>query len=544
MEYMAMKKRNVKKHGKKRFGLRALCSLLCAVAAVNSSVFLLTSCSSVDELGNSYSDKIEGKESADDLVADAKGKSEAISDIAYDIALMVRSEYGGKTYDLGIKNSYFATDRGTDSSNIFCTKTYYGSEGNVIDAYYRHDGYMFVDFCNTWVRAATAEKDFYAHVEKQQNTASTEYFNTASFAEGVVYEYEDGTKAAVYTSPSEELTKSVAVFLGLEGNYVYKFSDIYLRCNVKTDGTVSACRLDFMLEYHEEGMPDAVVVCDGEFACTVNATGEAVSVRTPGSNITYTTVSEISKLDLLLNAYQVLGSYTGLSVDYYRKVQNGDNAGNRYMMSNEATFTQSYKDGVYTYGSIDEEKGEIEKTVDGEKDLTKSHTSVGIFIDKDGKYHYRDLTGKKEDKTMEGSVEEWLTVFAGSIKGVEARDFWLEEAMSSLKITEDGETITFAYAYSADAVPAYATYLLDAFSAKPGSVDIGNQKVTAGVNKGVVKIRLSDGCLMYHKIEFDALIGLTVEVSGEFELTVNSTDREEFDVLDLEDWARHENKLS
>ena len=64
------------------------------------------------------------------------------------------------------------------------------------------------------------------------------------------------------------------------------------------------------------------------------------------------------------------------------------------------------------------------------------------------------------------------------------------------------------------------------------------------MNKGEVRIRLSDGCLMYHKIEFGALVGISIDVSGEFELKVNSTDREEFDVLDLDDWARHENRLN
>ena len=123
--------------------------LLCAAMALNSCALTLTACGGKDELGNRYAEKVDGIEAADTLVDEAKAKSDAISDIAYDIALMVCAEYGGKKYDLGVKNSYFATDRGTDASEVFCTKTYYGAEGNQVDVFYRHDGHLYIDFCNT-----------------------------------------------------------------------------------------------------------------------------------------------------------------------------------------------------------------------------------------------------------------------------------------------------------------------------------------------------------------------------------------------------------
>ena len=127
--------------------------LMCAAMVVNTCAFMLSSCAGRDELGNKYSDKTEGMAAADALVDSAKAVSDAVSDISYDIALMVQADFGKTVYDLGVKNSYFATDRGTEDSEIFCSKTYYGAEGNQVDVFYRHGGYLYIDFCNTMIRS-------------------------------------------------------------------------------------------------------------------------------------------------------------------------------------------------------------------------------------------------------------------------------------------------------------------------------------------------------------------------------------------------------
>ena len=517
--------------------LSAISKLLCVATVLNFCALTMTACGGKDELGNRYAEKTEDFAAADSLVEEAKAKSEAISDIAYDIALMVRAEYGTTVYNLGVKNSYFATGRGTEESEIFCSKTYYGSEGNQVDVYYRYGGYLDMDFCNTLVRSPITEKEFYAFIDKKENTASTDFFASENFAEGCVYKYKDGSFAAVYSSPSDSLMKSVAGFLGVEGNYMYEFSDMYLRCNVNADGTVSECRLDFILDYYSAVNPDAVVTYDGEFACTVCSVGESVTVRTPQKGVQYATVSDASKFDLLLNGYDVLSSFTAISADYYRKVVNEDYAGNKYQLENTVTFTQSYVDKVYTYGSIDVEKGFIAKvdSATGEREETENLSSVGIFIDPDGKYHYRDLDDNDETKDMEGTVEEWLLFFGATL----SEEAFFEEDLASLEISEEDGIITFTYEYSDDALPIYATYLLEIFAQEQGNVNIGNQMVTPSRNKGVVKIRVSDGCLIYHKIEFEALIGYSVKVSCDFTLDVTATG-EGVDVLDTQDWVKHE----
>lgn len=535
-------KKTVKKEGGgiSRHRVGSVAKLLCAALALNSFALTLTACGGKDELGNKYAEKTEDRAAADALVLDAKTKSDAIADISYDIALMVRAEYGDKVFNLGVKNSYFATDRGTEESEIFCTKTYYGAEGNQVDAYYRHGGYLYIDFCNTMIRSQVSEKDFYTHIAEKGNTASTDFFKGENFSDACVYEYRDGGSAAVYSAPSDSLLKSISVFLGLEGNYMYDFSQVYLRCNVKADGTVSDCRLDFKLDYYDAMSPDAVVTYDGEFACTVNGTGEGVTVRAPQTGVEYATVSDFSKLELLTGAYDVLSSFTSVSADYYRKVVNEDYLGNKYQLENEATFTQTYKDKVYNYGSIDVERGSVVKVdSDGEKTEENTLTSVGIFVDGDGKYHYRDLEDNDEDKDNEQSIEQWILLFSATM----SEEAFFEDDLSSLQISEDGEYITFTYEYSSDAVPVYAVYLLEAFAGQQGSVNIGNQTVTPSRNKGVVKVRVSDGCLVYHKIEFEALIGYTVKVSGDFTLTVNAVG-EGVEVLDTEDWVKHEMRFN
>ena len=62
--------------------------------------------------------------------------------------------------------------------------------------------------------------------------------------------------------------------------------------------------------------------------------------------------------------------------------------------------------------------------------------------------------------------------------------------------------------------------------------------VNATKNKGVVEIRVSDGCLIYHSVEFEANIAYSIDVSGSFELKINAT--EDVDVLGLQDWEKHE----
>ena len=538
MRLFSKSERNEKRRIKGR--VCAAAKILCAALALNSCALLLTSCSGKDELGNRYKERIEGIEVADALVDEAKVKSDAIPDIAYDVALMVKAEYGSTVYNLGVKNSFFATDRGTEESEVFCSKTYYGSEGNQVDVYYRHNGFLYIDFCNTLVRAQTSEKDFYTHIANKGHTASTDYFKSESFSEGCVYEYKDGTRAAVYSSPSDDLKKAIGTFLGLEGTYIYEITDTYLRCNIKVDGTVSDCRLDFALKYHDAMNPNAVVVYDGEFACTVNSTGDAVTVRTPQTGVQYATVSDFSKLELLMNGYGVLSSFTSVSADYYRKVVNEDYIGNKYQLENTATFTQSYKDEKYTYGSIDTERGEVHKVGDdGEKTVDKTLSSVGIFVDPENKYHYRDLEGKKETKDNETSKEQWMLMFGSTL----SEEAFFESDLASLQISEEGDIITFTYEYSTEALPIYATYLLEAFAEQQGSINIGSNTVTPSRNKGVVKIRISDGCLIYHKVEFEALIGYSVKVSGDFTLTVNTAGGD-VDVLDTSDWVKHEMKFN
>ena len=525
--------------GRRRRGFVA--GLMCAALVVNTCAFMLSSCAGRDELGNKYSDKTEGMAAADALVDSAKAVSDAVSDISYDIALMVRADFGKTVYDLGVKNSYFATDRGTEDSEIFCSKTYYGAEGNQVNVFYRHGGYLYIDFCNTMIRSETSEKKFYTYIADKGNTASTDFFKSENFAEGVTYSYRDGSRAAVYSSPSEELRKKIAVFLGLEGLYMYDFSDMYLRCNVTPEGAVSDCRLDFILTYHDAMSPDAVVTYDGEFACTVTDTGDTVSVRIPQDGVEYATVSDFSKLELLTNGYSVLSSVTSVSADYYRKVVNEDYAGNRYQLENTATFTQSYKDKSYAYGSIDVERGSVLKvdSATGERTESNTVTSVGVFRDADGKYYYRDLEDNDENKDDEKTVEQWLAMFSATV----TEEAFFESDLASLKIEEDGEYITFTYEYSEDAVPVYAAYLFGAFSGGQDGVNIGNQIVTPSRNKGVVKVRLSDGCLVYHKVEFTALIGYSVKVSGDFTLTVNTAGGD-VDVLDTADWVKHEMKFN
>ena len=512
---------------------RMVARILCGVMLFGAVTLGFTSCGK-DELGNRYSSVTEGMEAADALVDGAKEKSDLISDIEYDIALMIHTEYDKKVYDLGIKNSYYATDRNTENSEIYCSKIYYGANGNTVNAYYRHNGNLYVNLCNTLISAPISEKDFYGHVETTPNTAELDFFKSENFATGKVYTYSDGTMSAVYEQPSAEFLKNIAGFLGLEGAYAYDFSQVYLRCNVKADGTVSECRLDFIINYYDSMTPTDVVTYDGEFACTVKNTGDAVTVKKPQSGLNYTVISDYSRLELLTKAYGVLAEKTSVSADYYRKIVNSDSK-SQYQLETNATFTQSYHDKVYKYGSIDVEKSTTSKrdTETGEITTEENLTSVGIFAI-DGKYYYRDLENNDKTEDDENTPEQWLATFAATL----TEEAFFEDDLSNLQISEEGDIITFTYSYDKSVINMYAEYLLEAFTGTQGSIDLSNQIVNATKNKGVVKIRISDGCLIYHSVEFEANIAYSIDVSGSFELKINAT--EDVDVLDLQDWEKHE----
>lgn len=294
------------KNGLKKF----ISQLLCVSFLLGASAMTLSSCGGKDELGNKYMDVIEDKAAAIELVGSGKAESDLISDIEYEIALMVHSEYGEESYDLGIKNAFSATGRNTDDTEVFCSKTYYGTQGNETSIYYRYDGHLYFDYCNTLMRTAMSEQEFYSYLSTTARTADTDFFKTAGFSEGRIYEYSNGTRAAVFTQPTEELKEKIAVFLGLSGgSYVYNFSDVFLRFDVTKGGSILKCTLDFNIDYHETLSPQNVVTYDGNFGCIVTATGNGVNVRTPQNGVEYTTVSDFKKLQLIFDGYKNLAAF-------------------------------------------------------------------------------------------------------------------------------------------------------------------------------------------------------------------------------------------
>lgn len=507
---------------------KKLLSILLAAITLLSATAPLSACANKDELGNRYKTKTNGMDAATSALENAHTLTEAITDIEYAIALMVHCEYAGEIYDIGLKNAYYVTGKGSDSVNAYCTKTYYGIDGNIASAYYLKDGYIYTEFCNTLINAPMNENEFYDYVETTDMTAKTVFFERSYYSEGCYYTYSDGTSAVVMSGANDELGEMIASILGFsETDYSYTVEDIILRYNINIDGTISDCDLDFNIDYYDVMTPNNVITYDGEFGFSINATGNAVKVKSPQAGLDYHTVSSLEKLKLLLSCYETLISYTSISAVYNRKVVNTDASDAKYSLDSTAKFTQSYLDEIYKYGSIDTE---ISSTPNGE-----TLSSVGIFVDGDGMYHYRDLEGNNNsDRENTYTVEEWLANFAATM----TEEYFYEEDICKLTVSEDEEFITFTYEYSDDAVPYYAEYLLDMFSENKGELDISGYMVTATKNSGTVKVRLSDGCLVYHSMEFEAFIGYSICVSGTFSLEITAT--EDVDVLTTTDWAIHE----
>ncbi len=507
---------------------KRILSLLLLVCALAPSFSATVGCGGGrDELGNRYKSKTEGKDAATAEIDRALELTEQISDINYAISLMTHSDIGS-TYDLGYKNEYCITGRKTDDCDIYCTKTYYGTTGTEPAAYYLNDGYIYVDFCNTMLRAPADEQSFYDYVRSEAMTASTEFFDRKYYGDGAVYRYSDGTSAAVLTDGSEELGKLIADHIGVTAEgYAYDIEGMTLRYEIGADGIFKRCELSFKLEYYKVLEKNNTVTYDGSFGFEIKGVGGEVTVKKPQAGVEYSTVSELSMLPLLTGCYEKLISLTDVAVRIERTVENSDYSGSDYKLTFNGNFTQSYRDGVYEYGSIDHESSKIKKA--GEDEVT-SESSVGMFVDPNGIFHYRELDRSKyQDGEEKQSAAEWLEYFAGTVS---TEAFWSEE-LCCVSVSEDGEFVTFNFSLTSDAVETYAKYLLATFSDDETNVKINN--VYARINSGTVKVRVSDGCLIEHSMEFRATVGGSIYVSGSYKLKVTATG-DDVTVLDTDDW--------
>lgn len=506
-------------------------SLVFAACAVITCLIPLLSCGKRDELGNKYKRKLDGMEYALTELDSARELTEKIENISYEIALMVNCDYADTQYKLGLKNACSITGKCTENSEIYRANTYYGTTDNVSSAHYLHDGYIYTDFCNTLIRVQGNEESFNKLVTSDSMTADTVYFDRSNFSDGWTYEYADGSKAVVLSGAGEDLKKKIADLFGVS-SYIYSYPvEPLLRYEISSDGTLESCEMTFDLEYHQATAPNDKVLYKGAFGFDITAVNDEVKVKVPQSGLEYSTVSDLEKLELIVTGYSKLASFTDVAVSYKRHVTNSDASGAVYELSNEAKFTQSYKNEKYTYGSIDVEKS---KTPKGSE-----LTSVGIFIDENNMYHYRDFEDKDLDKENTAEAEQWLASFAATLTG----ESFLKDDLCNITVSESDGIITFTYSYSDEATGYYAEYLLEMFSANKGNTDISGLIITAWKNTGTVKVRLSDGCLIYHSMEFEAAIGYSITVSGSFELEVEAVG-DDVKVLTTTDWDNHERKYN
>lgn len=508
----------------------ALLLLMCTLAV---QVSALGCARGVDELGNRYKTKTEGKTAALSAIDSARAVTEQISDINYVISLM--KHYDSATVsDLGIENEYFISGRGTDDCDVYCTKTYYGLKGNEISAYYLTDGYIYTEFCDTMLRAPIDEQGFYEYVASMPMTAELTFLDRGYYGDGAVYTYSDGSSAAVLRDAASELEGLVVELSGITaGEYSYTLDDLMLRYEIDPEGVLTGCELSFQLEYYKLLDKDkSTARCTGSFGFEIKARGEAVTVKVPQSGVKYSTVSDISKLTLLSDGYEKLISLTDVAATYKRTVENADISGTDYLLDFEGRFTQSYRDGVYNYGSIDKQTTKLVKDGVTEEEMS----SVGMFVDDNGIYHYRELDRDKYEDSKEAvSTEEWLTFFANTL----STELFYEEDICRLSVSEDGDIITFGYSFGSDTAVSYAEYLLSMFS--DADITLSSSSVSIQKNTGVVKIRVSDGCLIYHSMEFEASVRGSIGIYGSFELDVTATG-EDVTVLDTSDWEVWSNK--
>lgn len=493
-----------------------------------ATVFSVFSCSGKTPSGKKYTDKSSDKEAASLSVTQADAKTDAVSDIAYTVfySLKYRDLTGEHTN--GVKNVVSVSGKGSESVSSSVTNTYYGTTAIVNEYYAYKDGSAYCEMYGSGFSAAMAYTDFNTFIENQRYTVDKSFFDTQNFSKATAYTLSDGGKEIVFKTASAELSTLIAKFIGLHGSeYIYNIANIVMTVNVDADGNLIDKHVTFKASYHAENTPDKVVVYNGDFSHTVDKTSE-VSVEMPSGYSKAQSVSSLTLLTKFTSGYTVLSSVTDIDATYDRFIRNSDYTGAVYEKRDRVHFTESYRNGNYLYGSIDDRYILIE----GEK----STSAKGMFLDADGKYHARNSNGDEENGVNPPYSDE---EFAEMVYSTLSAELVAIDDITNMTVSEDSETITFKYAFKSTVIPSYAEYLLAAFSDNGEfGIDLDGVSYNAIKNESAITVRKHDGCVVSHTVDFAVLFGGTLSVETKFDMTINATGNS-VEVLELSDWGNH-----
>ncbi len=477
--------------------------------------------------GDGYTDYNGTADDARNEVSSAKDKlfSEKNSHIIY--SYMVNSNINGTEYDLGQRNILkFNKDAETGLCDVNRFNYYYGSESTNSDTFYYTDGALYVEMYNTVYRVPMTEAEFLEYTDKTTYAIDRKFFELSHFSE--VYQSEsNGNKLIKFTGESGDLTKKIADFLGFDKEeYTFSFSGFEYIAEISPNGCLLEEKIIFDVEYSKVNDPSRKILYKGDFSCKAEQIG-GVKLNQPVTTGGVKEETDIKLLDgFAEKAFGVLSTFTTLDAEYNRYIKIGDDT-TEHIVRNYVHFTEAYRDGKYTYGSLDK------RFYRSPADML--NTQSGIFIDENG-YHYRTTDGEGTDlEELPYGEIEMIAMVCDTLGGERPP----EEDICNLEIEVTDEYVIYTYSYTDEASRYYAEYLLGYFAEDGSEVSLNGTKGEIKENKSVIKVRKSDGCVVSHTIVYDALYNEKISVRCEFEMKVNKTGNG-VTVLTLADWDKAE----
>ena len=478
-----------------------------------------------------YSDSTEKLQSAIDKIQKAEEITDKRPDIKCTYSYMVSSEVGNKIYEMGIKNVLIMSGRGSADFKANRYNYYHGTSANESETFNYSNGKIYAELYNTDYTSPMTEEKFGEFTSDTKYSVDTEIFDMSDFEEVAVgKDKESGYDVIAFRSDKKTIKDKVIDFLGLrETDYVYGVSDVSMEIFIDKTGEIVEKKLIFTAKYYPEYDSLNSVTYDGVFTYRLDSK-ENVTVSDPYISDDVQEIADINTVyGFLEKSYGVLSTFTTLDATYREYIKNSDVDKNEYILENWVNFTEAYRDGKYTYGSIDTQ---YIKTKD-----TDGTVSNGMFIDENG-FHSRS-TAEDYEEVSGGekpySDFEFVTMIANTL----ASGMPLEKEVEKLRVTESDNEYIYTYSFTNEVVISYGEYLMSAFTAS-GEINISleGQAFSVEKNETVIRVRKSDGCIISHSLKYDVWFGGSIRLESEFDMTVNASG-DEVKVLSVSDWNKN-----
>ncbi len=493
--------------------------LIITTAAVMFASALLIACGK-----GGYSDAEADLSHAAGIIAGADEITAAKPDIECTYSYMASSTVNNVEYNVGFRNILKMTGRGTADFAANRYNYYYGTSSPSADTYNYTGGRLYSEYYNTLFCSQMSEQEFLEYTDGTSYAVDRELFDPACFGSVAVKGDRDKPDEIIYRDENGTINKKIVDFFGFaETDYVYGVRNIEMTVKFAEDGSVSEKQITFTADYSTVNNPSGKITYDGNFYFKVDKTSD-VAVITPDTK----NATEISTPELVDNfsdrAYGVLSTFTTLDATYNRYVRNSDYTGKEYILDNTVHFTEAYRNEKYYYGSLD-----LQRLKTPQSDETVSN---GIFIDESG-YHTRS-TGADDvdDDEPPFSDYEFIAMVFQTLSGERC----IESDMTNLRVEETEDTIIYKYSFTEDAVRGYGEYLLASFTESGSGISLDSQSYFCEKNESVITVRKSDGCIISHTVDYNAVFGGSLRLESKFEMTVNATG-DDVKVLTVSDWA-------